>query len=234
MTDLRIRPCQYPACKDQYGEKRLTSNVICDPCRTRYHRLLEWIANDYLDLATRMPKPATQETPHRRQRRISYGHEREWASNTLHEIRTHLVEAENYVRQHLNEPLTSPHKREYIAVAQAINYLLEDTHPDRPDTLHAPKFDALCRMYLSGDKAQDLITLHKQIRYLTGRTLIVKTIPYPCPSCDTQSVQHWPGGGRDYMQCGYCGEIIEEKHYGLHARIATDDLIAQYDALNNT
>lgn len=230
-TDLRIRPCQYPTCRDENGQARLTTNTICDPCRTRYHRLLRWLLDDYTYIAQSMPRPVSTTETGRRAKRTSYGHEREWASDALHEIRIQFTEAEQYVREYLGDKPAKTRKRELVAVRQAYEYLTTGTNPSDPGTLHTPRFDALCRMYLSGDKAADMIELHHTIRQLTGQNLIVRRLPYACPRCNVQAVEYWPGGGRDYMQCGNCHELIEEKYYGLHARIAADELIERYDTL---
>lgn len=239
MKDSQIRPCAFPKCDNGAGDPRLTMNGICDGCRLRYRRLLDWIVQDYIDLAKRMPKPQAPVKSETRTQVTSYGHEREWASDALRKIATLFRDAESYVREDAGERVVLKSKRERVAVREAFEYLTAGTVVGDVDSLHTVRFDRLCRMQMSGDMADDMASLHRRIRSLTGRSIVSERLDYVCPRCAVpRSIVRWPGGGKDYMQCDSCGEVIEEKYYGLHALIALqnmyDDMFEAYDTLKKS
>ena len=56
---MNVSPCVHPRCSNADGDPRLTTTGMCEPCRRRYRRELDWLSADYWQIAATMPTPAT-------------------------------------------------------------------------------------------------------------------------------------------------------------------------------
>lgn len=216
----RIRPCIHPRCDDGTGNPSLTTLTMCDPCRHRVTRTINWLIEDYTLLKTTLPTPvrASDTTPGTPTFGPT-GHPSEWASDTARLIAVTLNETENALRDHLgHDPAVHPHVPEPVMLRHAHRYL----------TAH---LDDLCTFPGARAAATEFGDLHHEVRRGTGQTRFQQRLPTPCPTCDVAALIRYTG----HIICESCGRIIREEDYGLFARIAADaaldDLIDQYDTL---
>ena len=52
-----VHPCAHPRCDDGYGNRRLTTQTMCDPCRNHYRKQLDWLVLDYVTIKATLPAP---------------------------------------------------------------------------------------------------------------------------------------------------------------------------------
>lgn len=196
-----VAPCVFPGCTDIEGNPRLVDSTICEPCRHKYRRTLNWLAMDFVHLKSTLPAPsmgsdsgARYESPKSK----SFGHPAEWASMTCTEIAQALNWAEDGLRDHLEHtPGIHQYARESILVAHGYKYLLA-------------QFDVLCVYPAAEDTAAELDELQRRIRSHLGLNKMRQWLPTPCPWCDTALLVRSVG----QIDCEGCGKIIEEQFYG--------------------
>ena len=214
----RVAPCVYPQCRDLAGDPRLTRDTICESCRRRYRRLLDWVVLDWVEVAATMPAPLSGARAVRAARR-EFGHPAEWASDTAADVADHLNWAEDGLRDHLgHDPAVHPRHAEARRVALAHHYLTS-------------WFAELCTYPAAADTAVELCDVHGRVRGALGHTRPVWLLPTPCPQCDlltlTRSVDRASG---DRIDCGNCGNVIEGRHYGLYTRMVLAEMIGADEA----
>lgn len=211
-------PCVYPRCDDgtEEHEPRLTFNVVCNPCRKRFGKVLDWLREDYVVIKTGLPSPARRPgdgSKHQSPKAKSFGHPAEWPSDRAALIADQLNELEHDLREHLGDgAAVHPRVEEAHRVKLAHEYL----------TRH---FDALCRHPAIEDYAANLIEIHSQNRSRLGLTRLVQKLPTPCPQCSVAALVRSVGS----IDCVECGYNVPEDKYPLLTRIVLDDLIRAYD-----
>jgi len=217
-----ISPCAYPGCRDDDGNARLTREVICEPSRRHYRKILDRLAMHYVVLRMTLPKPVPA-TRERVMRVVAkeYGHPAEWASDMARAVADQMGEAHDGLADHLrHDPPPHPGSREYGRVAHAHHYLTS-------------WFERLCEYPAAGDTAEALYDLDRVIRRGLGQTDPRRHLPVPCPGCELLTlVQEIDGAGTDSVECQACGHLIRAEHYGLWTRMLVDDMLVA-DMLKN-
>lgn len=213
-------PCVYPRCDDGSvrDEKtpRLTRNVICNNCRKRYAKTLDWLVQDYATIKHELPAPARRPgdgSQHVSPKAKSFGHPAQWASDAARKIADSLNWAEDDLRDYRrDEPGVHPLVFEVHVVQRAYAYL----------TAH---FEDLCTFPQAGDLAAYLTDLHGKMRSSLGQTRLAEHLPTPCPSCDVKALVRSVG----QVECANCKRVIAEEQYPFLTRLIIDDLIKAYD-----
>ena len=212
-----VSPCTHPRCDrgDNGNRQLVVGGGMCDPCRSRYRREIDWLALDYVTLKTGFPSPARRSDDGARHgKRDSFGHPAEWASDTARDIAQMLNWIEDGLREHLAlEPPPHPGHAEPRLIAHA--------HA----TLTA-RFDALCTYPDAEDSATEISDAHWKIRRALGQSRFVQHLPAPCPWCDTAALVREVGS----VSCRECGKVIDETHYDWLAGWLVDRMIEDYDA----
>lgn len=214
-TNGNIGPCVFPRCTDIEGNPRLTWEVICFPCRSRYMRIIDRLAWNYVAIRDTLPRG--QSNPDERAVKITareYGHPAEQASDVARAVADQLNEAHDGLADHRGDnPPPHPQNREAGKVQSAHRYL----------TLwHAE----LCTYPAAADTAESLVDLDRQVRRLLGMTSPMKQLHVPCPECELLTlVRHLAVSGVDQVECQNCGYTVPEKYFGLWARMVLDDML---------
>lgn len=216
-TERSIGPCGYPGCRDEDGNARLTRDVICEPSRRHYRKILDRLVLHYILLRLTLPKPTSP--PGERVMRIvakEYGHPAEWASDTARAVADQMGDAHDNLAEHLqHDPPPHPGSREYGRVAVAHHYL-------------TVWFDRLCTMPGSADTAEALYDLDRDIRRGLGKTDPRRHLPVPCPSCELLTLtRSLDSDGTDSVECRSCDHVIRAEHYGLWTRILVDEALGE-------
>lgn len=220
MSERKQEPCVYPGCDDGHEDHdpRLTYNVVCNSCRRRYGKLLDWLLEDYVTIKAGMPRPAQRPgdgSKHMSPKAKSFGHPAEWPSDRAALIADQLNELEHDLREHLGDgAAVHPRVEEAHRVKRAYDYLTQNNH-----------FDALCRHPAAGDYADNLTQLHSENRSRLGLTRFSQKLPVPCPSCDVAALVRSVG----QVECSHCHRVIQEDQYPFLVRMVLDDLIDAYD-----
>ncbi|MFE4459516.1 hypothetical protein ACFROC_19350 [Nocardia tengchongensis] len=119
-----IRPCTHPKCADSHGDPYVTSLGMCEPCQTRFERLLCRLVVDWVNLSANLPTPARTGSRERRTTQQVYGHPAEWASDAAAQIASVLNETHDALADLLGEtPPPHPAIAERLRVRSAWNYL---------------------------------------------------------------------------------------------------------------
>lgn len=226
MTDtqrLAVAPCVHPRCRDQGGNPRLTTQVLCDACRHHLERQLAWLAEDYRYLKSVMPKPPGERI---RGSNGEPGHPAQWASDMCKAIASNLSRIEDDARDALHEPpsFNLATARESTVVTSAIRYL--DTRIDR---IVAADRD------IATDMAETVHELHRTVRNTLGYNKPIERLPGAhCPSCDVAALVKTTG----QVTCDHCGRAFPEEDYERLAAIiaydSIDRLITAYETRETT
>lgn len=214
---MAIGPCVFPRCRDTEGNPRLTEDTICESCRRRYLRVLDWLAEDYETIAATMPQPVAGGAG-RRGKAISFGHPAAWASDTLALIADVLNAIEDNLREH-NGHGTAPdpeRTREVFRVSHALRYLTDH-------------LEDLCTFPDAGDSAGELVDLHRVAYVGLGMARFREKLPVPCqaPECDAR--QLFREVGRIY--CAECGDSWPEENYPRLTLIIADEIRDERDRI---
>lgn len=213
-----IAPCPYPGCRDLDGNPRLTRDVICEPSRRHYRKILDRLVLHYILLRVTLPQPVPP--PGERVMRIvakEYGHPAEWASDAARAIADQLNEAHDSLSDHLHhDPPPHPGSREYGRVAHAHHYLTS-------------WFDHLCLYPAAGDTAEALYDLDRNVRSGLGKTDPRRFLPVPCPACEMLGLVRTISldDGTDSVDCRSCGETIPSERYGWWTRTLLTEMIGE-------
>lgn len=215
-----IGPCAYPGCRDVDGNPRLTRDVICEPSRRHYAKVIDRLALHYVLLRVTLPKPVPP--PGERIMRVvakTWGHPAEWASDTAAAIADQLNDTHDNLAEHLHhDPPPHPGSREYGRVAHAHHYL-------------TAWFDRLCTMPGAGDTAEAFHELDRDVRRGLGKTDPRRFLPVPCPSCELLGLVRTISldDGEDSVECRSCGERIPSERYAWWTRTLIGELVDDAD-----
>lgn len=208
-----VHPCAHPRCDDGYGNRRLTTQTMCDPCRNHYRKQLDWLVLDYVTIKATLPAPTSSGEKVRRSARQSFGHPREWASDRAALIAQVFNEHEDALRETLAlKPSMNPHGNEARLINDAHRFLTDH-------------FTDLCQSPDAADIAESISELHHQNRSALGLTRLARRLPMPCPDCETVALVQSVG----QIDCHSCGRVVKEDLYPLLTRMALDTLIDEYD-----
>lgn len=211
---MSVRPCVYPGCDRDNGDPELTEHGMCDPCQRRYHTLLEWLVEDWAILHATMPTPVRRTTGAKSDSGSkTYGHPREWASDTAADIAAKMYWTADALAEHCGDRAPRHAIREAGTIRIAYRYL-------------EPRIDQLATMPGAEDAAAELAELHRNIRAGLGKTRATTRLKgVPCIECNICALTLH----EDNAICGDCGRIIERRLFGLLARHWIDTLIDEYD-----
>lgn len=172
MTSGNVGPCVYPGCKGDGGNPTLTRDVICPSSRGHYKRVLDRLREHWLVLHTLLPAPARQpgERVVVRSGEKTYGHEREWASDSAALIAHHFNDAHTALRDHLRHPPILIGTGEEVRIKMAHHYLTS-------------WFDELCTYPHAEPAASAFYDLDRSIRSGLGETKRRQRVKVPCPEC---------------------------------------------------
>lgn len=217
IPERTISPCAYPGCRDQDGNPNLTRDVICEPSRRHYRKILDRLALHYVLLRLTLPKPVPP--PGERVMRIvakEYGHPAEWASDTARAIATLFSDTHDALAEHLqHDPPPHPGSREYGRVALGHHHMTQ-------------WFAELCTMPGAGDTAEALYDLDRDVRRGLGKTDPRRHLPVPCPQCELLTLtRSLDTDGTDSVECRACDHVIRAEHYGLWTRMLVDDVLGE-------
>lgn len=210
-----VRPCVFPGCRDAEGNARLTQATICGGCRSRYRKVLGWLALDYTELLS-LPQPAADPFAEHKRRQLhqEFGHPAEWASDTLAAIAAWFNTAEHDLRcAKGEEPAVHPGHRELRRVVLGWNYL-------------SVRFDDFCELEDAGRHADHAVTLHQKIRRSLGHTRIHYHITAPCPRCNMLTLfRTVDRSSADTIHCRNCDHRVSEDHFAFYVRVLLDRLV---------
>ena len=218
MVERSISPCRYPGCRATDGQPELTRDVICQRSRGHYRWVLDDLAGYYVTIRSTMPSPvAVGTTVVTKNSARSYGHPREWASDTLRAIADTFNGWEDAVRDYRNDGAAPPALvSEPLRVEHGLRYL-------------GNWFDTLCTFPGAGDAALEFHELRRGIRSAMGHTRRLTRLPAPCPECDLLLLVRIGEDLDDYIECRNpdCGVRIRPEQYGAWTRILTEDVLNQ-------
>lgn len=212
---MGISPCTYPKCADVNGDPHLTRLGMCEPCQSRFARVLGWLVMDWVNISTELPTPARRGQQERRTTQKVFGHPAEWASDTAGQIATVLNWTHDSLADYLGEtPPPHPGVVERVRVRAAWNYL-------------ECRIDKLALTDFGKDAAVEILDLHNQTRSRLGLTRPRKLLPTPCPACELRTLFRLIDFRRDYIECGSCSHVIREEHYPFYTRMVLDSILDQ-------
>jgi hypothetical protein len=197
----------FPGCADVDGNPRLTDQVICEPCRGRYRRVLSWLVEDYAKLHAELGQLRTPAGVRVRASR-EFGHPAEHISVWKAEIAVKLNathEALADERGDLPPPAPAGHAEARL-VAAAYRYL-------------SVRFEALCTFGGAEAAASELAELHGRIRSRLGYSRRPAHLPTPCPTCDLLTMYRWvQADGIEWIECVACTRRVSEEEYAFYLR----------------
>lgn len=228
---LAISPCVHPRCQDADGNRRLTTQNMCDPCQIRFRRELGWIVMDYVTLKTFLPSPMRQGGQTRHNKKQSFGHPAQDASDACSEIAWMLNNIEAGLRAHLGD-LPAP---DLVATygRYAIGYRVGALLVNHAHLYLAGHFEQLCDWPDVGYHADAVHDTHQTNRSRYGLTRPIEPrLPMPCPSCDIAMLVRDVGKTQQQTAytCENCGRKIREDEYLTIARMTIAWRVHVYEA----
>lgn len=211
-----ISPCIYPKCDRDNGNPELTKLGACEPCQRRYQHCLQDLVNAWTILRTTFPQPTKSNTQIRHNKKTSFGHPAEWASDTASEIASKLNWTHDALADHLNgPPPPHEHAREATRIRAAWKYL-------------QPRIQQLCLMPGAKDAAEELAELRGKTKTMLGQTRARTWLKgVPCMACNTTTLVLIDD---DHVECDACQWRSSRAQFGLLARHAVDTMLDEYAA----
>lgn len=214
---MSVSPCVHPGCRDGDGNRGLTTQNMCDPCRDQFWSQLKWYVRDYW-LLKAMPTPARSaiaaQVRHPGQQ--SFGHPAADASDGCAEIADVLNSIETQLRAHLGEgPAPNPRRSaEQWLVSHADTYL-------------SGHFEQLCDWPDVGHHVGAIAETHQTNRRKYGYTRYVERLPFlRCPSCDVAALVRYVGS----ITCEECRRAVSPERYTQLSHLVGDWELDEYQA----